>query len=295
MKFQKSAYQFIVRALISLGEGINAGCVRRTQRELGLDQEPCKYSVTTDLVFTPTGWGSELQGDLYLPMMDDAESLPVVLLVHGGGWAENDNRYQMKKLAKSIVEQGFAVFSITYRLAPEHRFPAQVDDLLEALRWLNRAADTYQLDMQRTAIFGYSAGGHLGELAAIRMCELPEAISIRAVVAGGTPHFVRLDPDFPLVQDLMGHVWQDDPDRYLAATPVDCVTKDFPPVFIYHGEKDNLVPWPHVEKWEARLRELGVEHEIHWVKGKGHIGAFLIPRDAIMRAIHFMRHHILKE
>jgi len=124
MKFQKSAYQFIVRALISLGEGINAGCVRRTQRELGLDQEPYKYSVTTNLVFT----------DLYLPVMGDMESLPVVLLVHGGGWAENDNRYQMKKLAKSIVEQGFAVFSITYRLAPEHRFPAQVDDLLEALR-----------------------------------------------------------------------------------------------------------------------------------------------------------------
>jgi len=216
------------------------------------------------------------------------------LLVHGGGWSENDNRYQMTKLAQSIVEQGFAVFSITYRLTPEYVFPAQVDDLLEALNWLNTHAKNYQFDMQRTAIFGYSAGGHLAELATIRSEEMPEEVKIRAVVAGGTPHFVRLDPDFPLVQKLLGHPWQDDVERYRAATPVDSVTEDFPPVFIYHGEKDNLVPWPHVKKWDAKLNELDVEHIIHWVKGKGHIGTFLMPRDAVVRAIYFMKQHLYK-
>ena len=159
MKFKKSAYQFLVRGLISLGEVVNAGCAKRAREELDLDQEPNEYVVTEDLVYTSNDWNDELHGDLYLPSVEDAKSLPVVLLVHGGGWAENDNRYQMKKLAKAIVEQGFAVFSITYRLAPEHRFPAQVDDVLEALRWLNDQADKYQLDVGKTSIFGYSAGG----------------------------------------------------------------------------------------------------------------------------------------
>ncbi len=295
MKFQKSAYQYLVRGLISLGEVMNAGCVRRTRRELGLDQDPCEYQLTEDIVFTPDDWDCELHGDLYLPLLDlepDSKSLPVVLLVHGGGWAENDNRYQMKKLAKPIAQEGFAVFSITYRLAPEYVFPAPVDDLLEAINWLSKNAEKYHIDMQRTAIFGYSAGGHLAELAAIRKSEMPENVSIRSVVAGGAPHFMRLDPDYPLVQQLMGHPWQEDVDRYRSATPVDSVTEDFPAVFVYHGAKDTLCPHPHVEKWQARLDDLSIEHTIHWVKGKGHIGTFLTPRDAVVRAIHFMKQHL---
>lgn len=295
MQFQKSAYQFFVNGLISLGGVMNAGCVKRTRRELGLDHEPCEYLVTEDIVFTPDDWDCQLHGDLYLPQLDsenDGQTLPVVLLVHGGGWAQNDNRYQMKKLAKSIAQEGFAVFSITYRLAPEYVFPAPVDDLLEAINWLSMNAGKYQLDMQRAALFGYSAGAHLAELAAIRKAEMPEGVMIRAVVAGGAPHFMRLDPDYPLVQQLMGHCWQEDVDRYRSATPVDTVTKDFPPVFVYHGARDTLCPSPHVEKWHARLQHLGIEHTIHWVKGKGHIGTFLAPRDAVVRAIHFMKKHL---
>ena len=291
MPFQKSVYQLIVRALISLGGIINAGNVKRALQELGMEQKPCEFSIIEDLVFTPADWSCSLKGNMYLPSVNDAKNLPVVLLVHGGGWAENDNRYQMTKLAKSIVEQGFVVFSITYSLAPVHCFPAQVNDLLEALRWLNKKSDKYQLDMQRTAIFGYSAGGHLAELAASRKEELPDNICIRSVVAGGAPHFMRLDPDYPLIVDLMGHTWQENPDNYRAATPVDCVTKDFPPVFIYHGERDNLVPWPHVKKWDERLQELGVEHEVYWVKGRGHVGTFLMPKKAVVRAIYFIKQH----
>ena len=301
MRFRKSAYQFFVRGLISLGGFMNAGCVRRTRRELGMGHEPYGFTVTENIVFTPDEWDCELQGDLYLPDINidlncetesDLKTLPVVLLVHGGGWAENDNRYQMKKLAQSIVQEGFAVFSITYRLAPEYVFPTQVDDLLEAVNWLSKNACTHQLNLQKTIIYGYSAGGHLAELAAIRKEEMPEDVRIRAVVAGGAPHFMRLDPDYPLVQQFMGHSWQENVDRYREATPVDAVTEGFPPAFIYHGAKDVLCPSPHVEKWEARLLQLGIEHAIHWVKGKGHIGTFLAPRDAVIRAIQFMHEKI---
>lgn len=251
----------------------------------------CEFTVERDIVYTPDGWAEEVKGDFYRPVMEVDGGLPVVLLVHGGGWAENDNRYHMVRMIDQLVRSGFAVFNVGYRLAPTYQFPAPVDDLLEAVKWLKSHENERGIDMQQTSFFGYSAGGHLAELAAMR--EMPEGVKLKAVVAGGTPHFMRLDPDFPLVQDFMGHVWQDDPDRYRDATPVDRVSEDFPPVFIYHGAKDSLVPRQHVDKWEARLGELGVENEVYWVKGRGHIGTFLLPRKAVHKAVEFMRKRLI--
>jgi len=246
-------------------------------------------TVERDVVYTPDDWPKKVHGDFYRPTIEG--DIPVVLLVHGGGWADNDNRYHMVRKVDQLVRAGFAVFNVAYRLAPDYHFPAPVDDLLEAVKWLKSHQDRLGIDTQRMAFFGYSAGGHLAELAAMR--EMPEGVNLRAVVAGGTPHFMRLDPDFPLVQEFMGHPWQDDPDQYRDATPVDRVGENFPPVFIYHGVKDKLVPRQHVDKWQQRLTELDVEHEVHWVKGRGHIGTFLRPRDAVTRAIDFLRERLL--
>jgi acetyl esterase/lipase len=192
----------------------------------------------------------------------------------------------MAGIARKLAKQGFAVFNVTYRLVPEFHFPAPVDDLLEALKWLKAREDSLNIDTERTAIWGYSAGGHLGELAAMR--DMPEGVKIKAVVAGGTPHFVRVDPDFPLVRDFIGESFEDKPELYYQATPVEQVTKNFPPVFIYHGEKDDLVPPLHVKHWQKRLKELGVEHEIYWVKGRGHIGTFLLPQGSVSHATAFL-------
>lgn len=285
MDYKKFAYQSTVCTLMCVGGMLNLSCAHQAQKQLSAEKVKVGYTCVKDVTYTPKGWKQEVKGDFYKPKVEG--KTPVVLLVHGGGWSENDNRYQMAGIARKLVKQGFAVFNVTYRLAPEFHFPAPVDDLLEALRWLKKNDERLEIDTERTAVFGYSAGGHLGELVAMR--EMPEGVKIKAVVAGGTPHFVRLDPDFPLVKQLMGHPWQDDPDRYRAATPVDSVTADFPPVFIYHGSKDMLVPRQHVDKWEARLKELGVEHEIYWVKGRGHIGAFLLPQGSVSHAAGFLR------
>ena len=293
MGVRKRVYQSFVRLLIFLGKVLNTFCVRRTDAQLGNNKLNRRYSVRKEIIYTSSDWEQEVKGDLYLPEVVNSqqsavvEDKPVVLLVHGGGWADNDNRYQMVDIAERLVSNGFVVFNVTYRLAPEYHFPAPVDDLLEALKWLKNHDEELGVNMMNTALYGYSAGGHLVELAAMR--EMPKGVNIKAVVAGGTPHFVRLDPDFYMVKDFMGHQWQDDPERYRDATPVDRVSEDFPPVFIYHGEKDVLVPRPHVDKWEDRLKDLEIEHEIHWVIGRGHIGTFLCPRESISRAIHFLR------
>ncbi|MFT5904856.1 MAG: acetyl esterase/lipase [Cryomorphaceae bacterium] len=270
-------YRTIVRSLI---------CLNGIAESRGKKRN---FTVERDLVYTPDNWPEEVHGDFYRP--DIEGYIPVVLLVHGGGWADNDNRYHMVRKVDQLVRAGFAVFNVAYRLAPDYHFPAPVEDLLESVKWLKASQDRLGIDIQRLAFFGYSAGGHLAELAAMR--EMPEGVDLRAVVAGGTPHFMRLDPDFPLVQEFMGYPWQDDPDQYRDATPVDRVDENFPPVFIYHGAKDKLVPRQHVDKWQQRLTELNIQHEVHWVKGRGHIGTFLRPRDAVTRAIEFLRERLL--
>jgi len=274
---KKMIYKASVRALI-----FTTGLISNSRRS----GESLKvgYSRKKDLVFTPEGWGRAVEGDLYQPEIDTKS--PVILLVHGGGWSENDNRYQMAGIAKKLVKSGYTVFSVTYRLAPEFNFPAPVDDLYEALRYLKKNEQELNIDMSRVGVYGYSAGGHLGELVAMR--EMPEGVCIKAVVAGGTPHFVRLDPDFHMVKAFIGKAYDDEPKPYHKATPVDQVTAGFPPVFIYHGAKDELVPAIHVVKWVKRLAELNVEHELYWVKGRGHIGTFLLPRKALSKSLEFL-------
>jgi acetyl esterase/lipase len=285
MNYKKIIYQSAVCSFIGVGSMVNLNCAHQTHKQLTTEKVKVGYTCTKDIVYTPKDWKQAVRGDFYKPKV--AEKNPVVLLVHGGGWAENDNRYQMAAIARKLAKQGFAVFNVTYRLAPEFHFPAPVDDLIEALRWLKFNDDSLNIDTQRTAIFGYSAGGHLGELAAMR--DMPEGVKIKAVVAGGTPHFVRVDPDFPLVKEFIGESYKENPELYHEATPVDQVTKDFPPVFIYHGTKDDLVPPLHVEHWQKRLKELGVEHEVYWVKDRGHIGTFLLPRGSVSHAAVFLR------
>jgi len=249
----------------------------------------CHVDTELDVSYKQDTADEDVYGDFYIPKQRDVEHFPVALLVHGGGWAENDNRYQMIRIVDQFIRSGFAAFNVAYRLAPQHHFPAPVDDLLEAVTWLKDNEERLHIDLENLVFFGYSAGGHLAELAAMR--PMPDGVRLRAVAAGGTPHFMRLDPDFPLVQQFMGHPWQEDPNRYRAATPVDSVTQDFPPVFIYHGAKDKLVPQQHVLKWQQRLKQLGVGHEVFWVKGRGHISTFLMPREAIEKAIHFLQTH----
>ena len=285
INYKKFVYQSAVCSFICVGGMFNLSCTYQTQEELTSKRKKVGYTCSKDIVYTPEAWKQEVRGDFYKPRVGG--KTPVVLLVHGGGWAENDNRYQMAWIARKLAKQGFAVFNVTYRLAPDYHFPAPVDDLFEALKWLKANDESLNIDTENTAIFGYSAGGHLAELVAMR--EMPAGVKVKAVVAGGTPHFVRVDPDFPLVREFIGKSYKESPEFYFQATPVDQVTKNFPPVFIYHGSEDDLVPTLHVERWEKRLLELDVEHEIYWVKGRGHIGAFLFPQGSVSRATAFLR------
>ncbi|MEO5716750.1 MAG: alpha/beta hydrolase [Luteolibacter sp.] len=239
------------------------------------------FTVRRDIVYTLANWPAPVMGDLYRPV--GAKSAPAVLLVHGGGWTGKDGRWQMTGIAKKLAKRGYVVLNVTYRLAPRWIYPAPVDDLKQAVKWMRTHAAEEGIDPQRISTYGYSAGGYLAALVG-----LDETQHIKAIIAGGTPADLTLYPGGDLVPQFLGGTKREIPDRFREASPVYHVTRKSPPVFIYHGGADTLVPPEHAWEFIAALEKNKVAHEVYWIEGRDHIAAFLLPAGSVDAAVDFL-------
>ena len=128
--------------------------------------------------------GEVLALDAYLPVTESADR-PAVVLVHGGGWQQGD-RSILAQQGKQLASLGYVAFSVNYRLAPEHTYPAAVDDVQAAVEWLRapKRVKKYGIDPDRIGALGTSAGGHLvGMLATLGKGPLDEKARVRAAVS----------------------------------------------------------------------------------------------------------------
>ena len=242
------------------------------------------YTVQRDVGYSPVGWPEALKANLYRP--EGPGLKPGVLLIHGGGWAAPDRREQMASIAERLAARGYVVMNANYRYAPQYRYPAQVDDLREALKWLRAHAGDYGVDAKRVAAVGYSAGGHLA--AQLGALDGPPEVRVRAVVAGGAPSDLRKYEGGTLVPDFLGGSQTQVPQQFLAASPITHVSADDPPVFLYHGGLDTLVPLDHAEDYKAALDAAKVPSELFVLRGREHVTAFLTDGPAIAAAIDFL-------
>jgi acetyl esterase/lipase len=225
-----------------------------------------------DQVYSLAG-GSARLADLYIP---DATigTCPVVIWLHGGGWRFGDRRLA-PDLRTFAQRSGLAVVSIDYRLSDEVKFPAQVEDVKTAVRWVRSVAGTFGLDGGHIGLWGSSAGGHLAACAALSQedgflsAEHSEFSSaVQAVVDGyGPTNFGRIDADRATMPATgtdaesvaIGHVLPAaDPDSFesrLLGTPVSTSPREVeladpvhyvrggcPPLLILHGKADALIP-----------------------------------------------------
>lgn len=240
------------------------------------------YTLIRDFIFTPKHWPEKIPADLYRP--DGAGPSPAVLLIHGGGWTGTDGRWQMNRIARKLVKRGYFVMNATYRLAPAYTYPAPVDDMREAIRWMRSHAKEQGIDPERIAAFGYSAGGYLAAM--VGFTEEPD--SIRAVVSGGTPGDLSLYPGGKLVPQFLGGTRQEIPERFREASPVNHISRRSPPTFVYHATDDKLVPVEHAWAMIHGLEKHRVRHEVCWIPGRDHVAAFLFPGESIDRALDFL-------
>jgi len=126
-----------------------------------LPTEPSKLvSVEYDITYANVS-GVALKMDIYYPEVANGP-VPAVVYVHGGGWIGGDKADGIgMMIIPALVARGYLVAAVNYRLAPQYRFPAQIEDVKCAIRYLRAKADTYRIDPTRVGAFGSSAGGHL--------------------------------------------------------------------------------------------------------------------------------------
>jgi acetyl esterase/lipase len=225
--------------------------------------------------------------DLYLP--DLGHATPLIVWIHGGAFRMGSKE---DRIPFEMLEQGYAIASLNYRLSQHARFPAQIEDCKAAVRWLRAHADTYTLDPSRFASWGESAGGHLaamlgttGHEAALEVGEhLEHSSQVQAVLDFfGPTDFLQMDAqrlpegmvhdtaDSP-ESELVGGPIQERPAEVARANPVTYVTADAPPFLIVHGDRDPLVPYHQSTLLAVALKAAGVPFTFYTVVGAGHGG-----------------------
>ena len=236
----------------------------------------------------------ELLLDAFVPRGEG--KFPAVLVVHGGAWRMG-NRWQLRGYANSLARMGFACFAIDYRLAPKHKFPAQIEDCRSAVKFIRAHADEFQVDPNRLGAIGYSAGGHLVSLLGTTG-EAPSAENgdtdtrIQAVAAGGAPTDFRYFPDNgDWARYLMGGNLSTVPEKFQQASSAAFVDKDDAPMFFFNGTKDELVPLMWTQSLYKALRQHGVATELHTIQGAGHMAA-AFNGQALKEAFDFLKEHL---
>ncbi|MFE1949835.1 alpha/beta fold hydrolase [Streptomyces sp. NPDC059524] len=225
--------------------------------------------------------GRPLELDLWLPGPSaEGRPAPVVLFVHGGAWRRG-RRDDMGLHTRSwdpgpferLARVGFAVACVDYRLSGEATFPAPLDDLRTALRWLTLRGEELGIDPGRTVVWGESAGGHLASLLALTH-DRPRPAA--AVIWYGPADLTAPRPPFdPSASDTMeARLLGDAPVRVprlaRSASPVHQVGAGAPPFLLLHGEDDSMVHADHSRELGRALREAGAPVELRLVPHADH-------------------------
>ncbi len=219
---------------------------------------PLRAELKTDIEFAKVG---ELSLTLDANVPDGAGPFPTVILVHGGGFMRGDKTSYIKPLFEPLTKAGFTWFTINYRLAPAHRWPACAEDVERAIRWVKANAKQYKADPKRIAIVGESAGGHLVSYVGVRGAG---ETSVAAVVPIYAPHDLELQVKSrnalgPSMEALFGlteindEAWK----TLRAASSTTYLCKGLPPFLLLHGSKDAQVPYEQSVKFQEKMRALG--------------------------------------
>lgn len=228
--------------------------------------------------------GHQMLLDLYLPKNMNAP-VPVILWIHGGGWLVHSKEYYVPVW---MVDHGYAIASINYRLSYQAIFPAQLVDAKAAARWLRAHGEEYNLDIDHMGAWGNSAGGHLAALLGTtgetyefdRGNNLSFSSQVQAVCDYYGPIDLtnmnhpevatdHLAPD-SLGSQLVGASVSEHPEIAAHANPISYLPGKVPPFLMVHGNKDDLVHYSQSVMIYEALQKAGADASLHIVDGAGH-------------------------
>ena len=246
--------------------------------------------------------GHSLKLDLHLPAKDERSTL--VVWIHGGGWqkgSKNDCKI------KWLTEHGYSVASISYRLSQVAKFPAQLHDCKGAIRWLRANSSKYGYKTNHIVVAGASAGGHLAALIGTTSGNdrlegdvggnLNQRSSVSAIIDYyGPTDFILRSKTQPsranevgsVVYNLLGGGADKKVELAKLASAAHHVTKDDPPLLIFHGDKDNTVLIDQSEAITEVYKSKGLSVQMNVLTGKKHGGNVFYQGENRQRVLKFL-------
>jgi acetyl esterase/lipase len=269
---------------------------------------PEGVKIQRDLAYGPHKERNTL--DLYLPA-EGKPPRPLVIWIHGGAW-RSGSKDGGPRPALQLLERGYAVASINYRLSRHAPFPAQIEDCKAAVRFLRANASEYGLDPDHFGVWGGSAGGHLvallgtsGDVKDLEQNGSSSGTSSRVQAVCdffGPANLLTIaeqsGPDSTVQHDapnspeslLLGGPILERKDAARRASPVTYISRDDPPFLIVHGDKDNTVPVGQSKELHEALKKAGVDSTLIIIPGAGHGAGVLTPETYRAVAAFFDKH-----
>ena len=245
---------------------------------------PENVAVSYDVVYA-SHRNRKLHMDIFSPKPVSKKPLPLVLIMHGGGWRSGDKSMEWPT-AIHLAKNGYIAAAVEYRLSTEAKYPAAIHDLKEALRWIRKNAKKLNVDANKIAVSGCSAGGELaaflGTTGGLKQFEglgenknissaVQAVIDVDGVVDFTTPAESGKDND--PAKPSAGKAWfgasyNENPKIWEDASPIKYVSKKTPPILFinsalerYHAGRDEMI---------AKLNELNIYSEVHTIPNTPH-------------------------
>jgi acetyl esterase/lipase len=204
--------------------------------------------------------------DVYAPTPKPAGPLPVILFIYGGSWSSG-TKDGYSFVGRALAAQGFVVAIPDYRLVPQVRYPAFLDDNAAAFRWMRVHARDYGGDGDRVILAGHSAGAYNAAMLAYDPRWLgADRAAVRGLIGLAGPYDF-LPFDGPVVQQTFAGV--SDP---ASTQPINAVASGDAPAFLATGDKDDTVRPANSDSLARHLRAVGTEVERRRYPEVGHVG-----------------------
>jgi acetyl esterase/lipase len=269
-------------------------------------QNNLDVKVSKDVLYERIGDVSEAM-DIYQPAQTEGV-LPAVILVHGGGWSAGD-KSDFTTLAEGLARAGYVAFNVNYRLATAegNKYPAQLDDVQTAVRWVRAHAKQYDINPNKLGALGASAGGHLVALLGTMdtrdnsdkaLAKYSSRVDCVVDFFGPTDFAPKgLKTYSPLVMGILlnffGKTPKEAPALYREASPVYHINSKTVPFLIFQGTSDPLVPYSQSVELYKDLKAKHIEAKLVLFKGEGH--GFSKPEDnqtALKDTLAFFAKHL---
>ena len=253
--------------------------------------------------------------DIYLPKQEKA-AYPVVIHIYGSAWFSNNSKgaADLGTIVKALLNAGYAVVCPNHRSSMDAKWPAQIHDIRAVVRFIRGEAKKYKFDTSFIATSGFSSGGHLASITATTSgtkqtkvgtvdidlegtlgqytnessavnaaCDWSGPIDLTAMDCGEHMTMGDNSPEDVLLNAKLAT----EPDKYLSLSATTYVDKNDPPVIIFHGEKDNVVPCCQGKKFFEVLQAAGVKSEATYVPEGGH-GMGMYSEENLQKMVRFL-------